>query len=1702
MQVNQTNGFGGTAAGADALDGGSGAAAFPSGHAAQAAQARDAGPWRDRGSRGTEPGQDAFKRREVAGEGLAERIDLWMQAKTNRAQARFLQRHAALNPADSSQLQGDGLLRALGTLRDAVQGTLVNRPGQAVEGGAVAGSPVLAQAAVPTSAPAGAAPSGAAGDAAALAQATAALQQRFAAKASDKAAFDEMLRQAFGDRFDAAKAEAIRQQSLAGDFSWTPKVQVVDSQALADLSGTQAAGAAQGAYVAETDTIYLSRELLRSDPAQAQRILMEELGHGIDARINTSDAVGDEGEIFSKLMHGDRISAQEMADLKADNDHGVVNIGGRSVAVEYGWFKKAVKAITGGIKKVAESAATVATGLATLNFDKVKEGLQDGADAVKDTAKELHKIAKETFVKLMQSKLFSIVLTVCYFIPVVQVVAYAVNMARAAYMVYQGIKNKSLSMVFSGVASMASAGCKFATAMGAANSTVAMIGNVATAASRASMAYNVIAKKDLTSAVGLLASFSGEGSDLKANAEFAQQALGVRDAVRSRDALGALGGALGLAGAKGDKEDSAWRGQLSIAQDVVAGARAVRAIDQGQLDQAQSIVAGMNYVGQVGKQTHAELAERRERSARQEEAAAQEEERSAAQASFRRAELEEQGSLAQTEPVDSDTTPMNGADPASGQAHDAASDPPARTETRRLVGRGDTLEQIARDQYGDNWRAGLAGIVIANGIKFNQWGSPILREGKTLELPDIGGKSEQELASLSRSAGRLIANNDKGLKAKFALEEQARADQRSAQTARDPYEAAIADSAKRSVMEGDPNYEVARNHGMLMDVLGSKDYRPQPESRLYPQYPQNVRDLIHTVDRIVLSDRPDIRPRDADPITPREVESAFSALKDLKEIQTRGSQRWTDDPRQSAWDVDKDNNRLKDHIQFKSTLLYDYAHRHGIQLSPQAAAMGRDDFNASVLKEAQGNHNAVPTPMAIKGAMSLEIDARGIPVATPANASVDGLANGAWARRQVLLGAENQAGKYINKDEVPPPQVPNGASQVGQMAAPGGGEASADRGIVARAGALLSDRWNGSKDFVESKAKWVADKAGELKKDFNQMQDQQRAEAEQRGGVMGALQKMNVVVNDVRAGVVMGAADFVGGTTKMAYGAAMLANPVEWAVNPDTNIGRAQATGQALAALGSVTSPGMWVVRPEENLAIAKNLAHGLTEGYREGNLAQGAGRFLFDAGSMLTGAGEARGLAKAGEKLGRMGEAAEAAGVGGRAAAREAAAAERAGSQAQDLGSAAGRGGGGEAAADAGAAAPRSLPPAGAPDVSRASPLESTLPKSIEPTPQGRVEWPTEQPGNMPLGAERPFPPGREVPRSPERSGKGVDSKVPGSGRPSTRGALEDARRAESRGRPGDSVDVTQSAGDGRSPPGVGGESPARVKPQSSEKNPVEPTESGRAPAPAAPKVPPESSGISDSPNVHAESSAGSIKASSGESSAAGKPQASEKISNESADNTSANAPDAPETLREPDPIVEPPAVPVDLSTRLRNESIKQEDLKKILIELEKLPAENPLKNYIEKGAFEGVDGYSYLVLQVKASKFHDSILQALKLGEQLKNDLSGILFFEKKAPEGAGAYDIDVGLKSAAGEITSAYQLKTVNGNKNIASNVNSAAEQLAHAPSSRKIINVDVKSGSYADFQASGREAGFLNNTAKYKGMEVNINFSDGVRKSWKF
>ena len=107
-----------------------------------------------------------------------------------------------------------------------------------------------------------------------------------------------------------------------------PKLVLVDDDVLRG---------ARGAYDEASDTIYLSRDFVaasRGAPAAVVAVLIEEIGHAIDARVNRTDSAGDEGAIFADYVLGQAPSSAELSALKAENDRTTITIGGKSVAVE------------------------------------------------------------------------------------------------------------------------------------------------------------------------------------------------------------------------------------------------------------------------------------------------------------------------------------------------------------------------------------------------------------------------------------------------------------------------------------------------------------------------------------------------------------------------------------------------------------------------------------------------------------------------------------------------------------------------------------------------------------------------------------------------------------------------------------------------------------------------------------------------------------------------------------------------------------------------------------------------------------------------------------------------------------------------------------------------------------------------------------------------------------------------------------------------------------------------------------------------------------------------------------------------------------------------------------------------------------------------------------------------------------------------
>jgi len=133
---------------------------------------------------------------------------------------------------------------------------------------------------------------------------------------------------AFGNDFDLTESEYLRQQWEEDNFESLPDIEIRSSAAM---------NGAHGAFSADTNTIYLSQEYLTqnaSSPQAIANLLLEEIGHSVDSQINTSDASGDEGAIFSALAQGTQLEEGTLQALKAENDLTTVTLDGQTIQIE------------------------------------------------------------------------------------------------------------------------------------------------------------------------------------------------------------------------------------------------------------------------------------------------------------------------------------------------------------------------------------------------------------------------------------------------------------------------------------------------------------------------------------------------------------------------------------------------------------------------------------------------------------------------------------------------------------------------------------------------------------------------------------------------------------------------------------------------------------------------------------------------------------------------------------------------------------------------------------------------------------------------------------------------------------------------------------------------------------------------------------------------------------------------------------------------------------------------------------------------------------------------------------------------------------------------------------------------------------------------------------------------------------------------
>ena len=138
------------------------------------------------------------------------------------------------------------------------------------------------------------------------------------------------LETAFGTSYDVVKATELRQQWQSRDFSQIPPIEVLSDEVL---------GTANGAYSSSTNKIYLSASFLNTASSAAiVNVILEEIGHYVDAQINQVDSAGDEGAIFAELVQGNSLDVATLDALRAENDQTTIIVNGEIIQVEQADF--------------------------------------------------------------------------------------------------------------------------------------------------------------------------------------------------------------------------------------------------------------------------------------------------------------------------------------------------------------------------------------------------------------------------------------------------------------------------------------------------------------------------------------------------------------------------------------------------------------------------------------------------------------------------------------------------------------------------------------------------------------------------------------------------------------------------------------------------------------------------------------------------------------------------------------------------------------------------------------------------------------------------------------------------------------------------------------------------------------------------------------------------------------------------------------------------------------------------------------------------------------------------------------------------------------------------------------------------------------------------------------------------------------------
>jgi YD repeat-containing protein len=135
----------------------------------------------------------------------------------------------------------------------------------------------------------------------------------------------ELLRPIFGNAWSKDLLDELLNDIQAGQG---PQFELLEDAQIGAL----------GAYSSATNTIYLSQKLLeqaKQDSSLLVSVVLEELGHSIDAKLNATDSAGDEGQLFSLLVQQGFLSQSQLIALQNQADRGEITVEGQTVAVEF-----------------------------------------------------------------------------------------------------------------------------------------------------------------------------------------------------------------------------------------------------------------------------------------------------------------------------------------------------------------------------------------------------------------------------------------------------------------------------------------------------------------------------------------------------------------------------------------------------------------------------------------------------------------------------------------------------------------------------------------------------------------------------------------------------------------------------------------------------------------------------------------------------------------------------------------------------------------------------------------------------------------------------------------------------------------------------------------------------------------------------------------------------------------------------------------------------------------------------------------------------------------------------------------------------------------------------------------------------------------------------------------------------------------------